>query len=69
MIYIINIRFALTMYCSKLTNQTNQTMESLSSVENVPSPDQCWLQCIGVLKSFADGSIRMGNEVGSSLMD
>ena len=53
------------MYCSKLTNQTNQTMESLSSVENVPSPDQCWLQCIGVLKSFADGSIHMGSEVGS----
>ena len=33
------------------------------SVENIPSLDQCWLQCIAVLSSFANNSFHMNSQV------
>lgn len=35
------------------------------SVENIPSLDQCWLQCISVLSSFANNSFHMNSQVFS----
>lgn len=51
------------MYCSKLSSQTDSMAETLSSVDNIPTPDQCWYHCVAVLKSFADGNVNMGVEV------
>ena len=35
----------------------------------MPSLDQCWLQSINMLRSFADGSIAMGPELAESAID
>ena len=33
------------------------------SVDNIPSLDQCWLQCIAVLSSFANNSFHINDQV------
>lgn len=57
-------RFALTTYIVRTGSDSIHTsQEVIDTVDNIPSVDQCWLQCISVLRSFADGSLRMGDEV------
>ena len=36
------------------------------SVDNIPSLDQCWLQCIAVLSSFANNSFHINDQVPTS---
>ena len=60
----IILRFALTTYIVRMASDSIHTpQEVIDTVDNIPSVDQCWLQCISVLRSFADGSLWMGEEV------
>ena len=58
------LRFALTTYIVRMASDSvHSPQEVIDTVDNIPSVDQCWLQCISVLRSFADGSLWMGEEV------
>lgn len=59
--------YALTTYLVTAPDPPSQT--ELNGIENIPSLDQCWLQCITVLRSFADGSIPAGPELAEAAVD
>ena len=49
--------------------ESPQTLDVVETVDNIPSLDQCWLQCIAVLRSFADGSLQKDEEVAEFAVD
>ena len=59
--------YALTTYLATAPEPPSHA--ELTGIENVPSLDQCWLQSINMLRSFADGSIAMGPELAESAID
>lgn len=62
--------FALTGYIVKSSAmESPQSLDVVETVDNIPSLDQCWLQCIAVLRSFADGSLQKDEEVAEFAVD
>lgn len=51
------------MYLIKSSTDQDVVIDSSDSVDNIPSLDQCWLQCITVLSTFANNSFHMSNQV------
>ena len=51
------------MYLIKSSTDQDVVIDSSDSVDNIPSLDQCWLQCITVLSTFANNSFHMSNPV------
>ena len=51
------------MYLIKSSTDQDAVIDSSDSVDNIPSLDQCWLQCITVLSTFANNSFHMSNQV------
>ena len=49
--------------------ESPQSLDVVETVDNIPSLDQCWLQCIAVLRSFADGSLQKDEEVAEFAVD
>ena len=63
----LTFSYALTTYLATAPEPPSHA--ELTGIENVPSLDQCWLQSINMLRSFADGSIAMGPELAESAID
>ena len=51
------------MYLIKSSTDQDVVIDSSDSVDNIPSLDQCWLQCITVLSTFANTAFHKSHQV------
>lgn len=61
----ITCSFAMTTYIVNTDNldALSPSQDIVETVDNIPTLDQCWLQCLSVLCSFADSSFYLGDDV------